>query len=757
MIQLVSKNSETKYQYLFDCNPQPMWVYDIETLEFLDVNNATLLQYGYTKDEFLSMTMKDIGPSEDVGTLLKDISIITEPLNNSGIWRHKKKDGEIIYVQINSHLIEFEGRNARLLLANDVTESKLAREELELAYGHLNNLYNNLPEAVFSFDMIRGRMLQVSKSHEEIFGYPPEEFFSNSQLWYEIVLPEDRHIIDEGFSVLSSGSVRVIQYRILRPDGEIRWVEARIKPIIDENSKLIRVDGIASDITHRKIAEEELKISKSKYQNLFDNANDAILIFEPETEIVLEVNNKACEMYNITKEKFIGLSLKSITRNLKVGQKKISETMQNKSYRNFESQQFTSDGICLDLLINASVIEYNGKQAILSINRDITERKRIDENIKLLSKSVDQSQVSVVISDPVGTIQYINPKFTTLTGYTYEEVIDKGINILQPDFHPPVYYENIWDNILSGKDWHGELYIRKKNGEFYWENAVISPILNDEDKITNIVAVKEDITEKKKMIEEMISAKEKAEEASRLKSSFLANMSHELRTPLIGILGFAELLALEISDCEQVEMTNNILKSGKRLMETLNSILDISRIEANKHDLTPEPVDLNVILTETVNLFKPVAKEKGLSLNLIVMDNIPVINSDKDLLLKIFNNLISNAVKYTEVGGVSVRLSTNHSQSNSYLTVNVIDSGIGISKEHQGVIFEPFRQVSEGFSRRFDGTGLGLSITKKFIEMLNGSISVESTQNKGSTFKVNLPLPDHEINLGTSENNTNAY
>ena len=295
----------------------------------------------------------------------------------------------------------------------------------------------------------------------------------------------------------------------------------------------------------------------------------------------------------------------------------------------------------------------------------------------------------------------------------------------------------MWDTILSGNDWQGEFHNKTKNGDMYWESASVSPIQNEKGEITHFIAIKEDITEKKKMIEDIINAKEKAEESNKIKSHFLANMSHELRTPLVGILGFAELLSFDDKDPNHLEMIQTILNSGNRLMETLNSILDISRIESGKEELKLSEVNLNEVLHESVNLFHSVSKQKELFLDLSLPTQEIYINSDRDMLLKIFNNLISNAIKYTIKGGVYVKCKLNNSSGS--IVVDVIDTGVGISKEFQNIIFEPFRQASEGYSRKFEGTGLGLSLAKKYIEMLNGNITIVSAPGKGSTFTITLP------------------
>jgi signal transduction histidine kinase/ActR/RegA family two-component response regulator len=250
----------------------------------------------------------------------------------------------------------------------------------------------------------------------------------------------------------------------------------------------------------------------------------------------------------------------------------------------------------------------------------------------------------------------------------------------------------------------------------------------------------EDITERKRAEKELIIAKDRAEEMSRLKSNFLANMSHELRTPLIGINGFADFLRNDIEDPELKQMAENICISGSRLSETLNLILDLSKLESGKMDFTHKRINLVNQTEELISVFKEAARKKGLYLETSFNKPSIFINTDEQAFRSILNNLINNAIKFTNEGGIA----TDISLKDNFVEIKVTDSGIGIAKENQDMIFEEFRQVSEGRSRNFEGTGLGLSITKTLVEKVGGEIIVNSEPDKGSTFIVKLPVTSVE-------------
>jgi signal transduction histidine kinase len=244
---------------------------------------------------------------------------------------------------------------------------------------------------------------------------------------------------------------------------------------------------------------------------------------------------------------------------------------------------------------------------------------------------------------------------------------------------------------------------------------------------------------------ELIEAKETAEDMSKLKSNFLANMSHELRTPLIAILGYTEILNSEIEHYEWNDMISTIMQSGKRLLETLNLILDLSKVEADKVQINYNELNISDEIYDIVNMLAPVAQKKNLYLKAEVETEIALSKLDKRLFHSIITNLVNNAIKYTKTGGIIIGLSVIKSNGNSYAMIRVADTGIGIAKEDQETIFEEFRQVSEGYNRHFEGAGLGLTIAKKFTEKLGGSISLESEEGKGSVFTVVFPVVENNI------------
>ncbi|MEI7709045.1 MAG: ATP-binding protein [Chlorobium sp.] len=383
------------------------------------------------------------------------------------------------------------------------------------------------------------------------------------------------------------------------------------------------------------------------------------------------------------------------------------------------------------------------KGYVLSMFDDISARKLAENQLRKLSVAVEQSPAIVVMTDPLGNIEYVNPMFTEVTGYSADEARGQNPRILKSGLMPQSVYEELWRTILSGDVWHGELQNKKKNGELYWDQGVISAIRNKENVITNFVAVKVDISEQKKMFAELIAAKQKAEESDRLKSAFLANISHEIRTPMNGILGFAQLLkSPHLAGEEQAEYIDLIMQSGERMLNLINNLINISRIEAGETMLHVIETPVNELLSDLYAFFKPEIEKKGLRLNCKtgLPDVESIVETDSGKLIQILTNLIQNALKFTSKGEIDF----GYNRIGGALEFYVIDTGVGIAPDMKEKIFDRFHQVDNTITRTQEGSGLGLSISKAYVELLGGTIRVESREGWGSEFYFTLPYnPEH--------------
>ncbi len=371
------------------------------------------------------------------------------------------------------------------------------------------------------------------------------------------------------------------------------------------------------------------------------------------------------------------------------------------------------------------------------LEQDIAKRKKVEAKLRQFSRVVEQSGNTIVITDLNGTIEFVNPTFCLKTGYSYQEAIGQNPSMLKSGFQDAEFYKNLWNTISSGKVWEGEMLNKRKNGELYWEFATISPIKDEAGNKTHYFAIKEDITERKKALEELKIAKEMAESANQAKSTFLASMSHELRTPLNAILGYTQILN---SDKKLTKSQKNgigiIQRSGEHLLTLINDILDISKIEANKLELSLNDFRLDSFLNEIAELFKMRIEDKGIEF--ITEINLPLtVHADEKRLRQILLNLLSNAVKFTQQGKITFKV--NKINESKLICFEVEDSGIGIPPNDIEAIFLPFQQIGKQ-NWQVEGTGLGLSISQKIVTMMGGQLQVESKQGKGSRFWFSIPL-----------------
>lgn len=490
--------------------------------------------------------------------------------------------------------------------------------------------------------------------------------------------------------------------------------------------------------------EKALQLSEENLRRFMDESPLGMHVMTEKGE-TLYVNQAFLDMYGFnTLDEYIKTpsekyyTPESFKQHLKRKEKRMKGEYVDPEY---EIQINRTDKEIRHLHIHRKVIGWNGISRVHVICQDLTEKKKAEKQLQLLSRSVEQSPVSIVITDPLGDIQYINPKFTELTGYTENEVIGKNPRFLKSGEHSKEFYQNLWETILSGKEWRGEFHNKKKDGELYWENAVISPIIDENGSITHFVEAKMDISEKKRMIIDLKIAKEKAEESDQLKSSFLANLSHEIRTPLNVILGFTEML----TQCKDLapetieEYTAIIKRNTDDLLQIISNVVDISKLEIGQVKIVKKKVHIQLLLNELYFHFKKRMEDQDTRVQLIQREpEAPVyISADKEKLMQIFSNLLHNSIKFTSEGQIEFGVMD---VSENQISFFVSDTGIGIEKSIQPNLFKSFRQGDNSLTRSYGGTGLGLSITKNLIDLMGGEISLESETGKGTTVRFRISV-----------------
>lgn len=374
-------------------------------------------------------------------------------------------------------------------------------------------------------------------------------------------------------------------------------------------------------------------------------------------------------------------------------------------------------------------LEYYAQSIFSGEKKLRTELVRFREYQKVIDKSAIVSK-----TDPHGIITYVNHAFSTISGYAKEELVGQPHRIVRHPDTPSELFRQMWETIKAKKVFHGIIKNRRKNGEPYYVDATVVPILDEENRIVEFIAMRYEITP-------LMEALESARMAQRAKDEFLANVSHEIRTPLNAIIGFIGILKRQTPEGTGLEYLDLMDKSSHMLLGTVNDILDFSKLQSGKFTLTPEPFDPVRELSSAIALFGSRAAEKSIRYGVYLDPGLPKsLYADSARIKQILSNFLSNAIKFTPEGGM-VKVKAVYEKGE--LSVMVQDTGIGVSPSMQGRIFEPFEQADGSITRNYGGTGLGLSICAQLVSMMGGEVVFKSVEHKGSLFGFRIPCAEY--------------
>ena len=608
-------------------------------------------------------------------------------------------------------------------------------------------LFNSVSEAIYIINA-RGEFIAINAGTEKMYGYSSEEVIGKTSEFLAANGLNDLKTISQQLKdVLATGIQQQFEFWGKRKNGDIFPNEVICNKGNYFGQEVVIATG--RDITDRKEAEEKLKRERKLLRTLIDNLPATIYVKDRECRKVI-ANRADLKIVGVKTEVEVLGKTDLETYGPEVGMRGFTDDKKvidsGEAVLNREEDFWDENGIQRWLITSKiPLTEENGEIiGLVGIGRDITEQKLAQEKILKLSMGIEQSSATIVITDTNGNIEYVNPAFTATSGYSEEEARSQNPNILKSGNMGTSVYKDLWETISSGNVWRGELQNKKKDGSLYWEWATIASIKNDKGLITNYIAIKEDITENKKMQAELIQAKEKAEESDRLKSAFLANMSHEIRTPLNSIIGFSELLGDPSFDEQQKdEFRQTIVDNGNNLLFIISDIMDFSMLEAGQMKIRKELISARKLLTELQNDFSKKANQKGIEFRIALSQNTPDVQIESDLyrIRQIFNNLIGNALKFTLKGYIEI----GYQVENNIVTFHTKDTGIGIDSAYHQSIFERFRQVDLAKTRKYGGNGLGLAISKNLVELLGGTIWVESEPDKFSNFIFTIPIKTEDL------------
>jgi PAS domain S-box-containing protein len=662
--------------------------------------------------------------------------------------------------------ISYFGIKAWLIVKNAVASRK-AQEKLEESEELLRTFIQQSTDGYFIVDE-HGIIREWNLGMETITGVHKIEAINES--WFDVMtqvmIPEYKtkenlesykNVMD---GILKARNIddkfKLIDTFVQRRDGEIISVHQNLFPILANN--VFRIGCITKDVTQQKKIEKDLEEDRLLLLTLIENLPSAVFVKDKNYRKViankqhlesvvgqllkLGENADVC----ITGKTDYEVYPKELADEYYIDDKSVIED--GNSIINKEEFGYNPSGEMVWLLVSKIPLFNNEGKAsgMVGITTDITSLKKSEEALRKSQEHFSRimntvDEVVYSICGQTGEFEYLSPAFEKKLGYSLDDINKMGgrwafitsvivdSEVSMDDPVTSILNKSVVNNTIVWEHW-----CRCKNGTLLFLEDISVPIY-DGTILSRVDGVLRDVTERKKAELEIVKAKEHAEEVNRLKSNFLANMSHELRTPLVGMLGFSELLFDEIEGPEK-EYARMINISSHRLLRTLNTLLNYSKIDSENIQIYPRLVSLKAIIREEINLFLAMANQNGLYIQEEWNCSDLEITTDERMLKEIIDNLLNNAIRFTKQGGVTVLVSVKEPG----FEIKIADTGIGISKDNLQVIFEDFRQASEGMGRNFEGTGLGLTIVKKYTEAMGGTITVESELNEGATFIVSLPI-----------------
>lgn len=555
------------------------------------------------------------------------------------------------------------------------------------------------------------------------------------------------------FLTAFAGRETLERARLAEPFGYI------IKPFAEQDLRTVVEMALYKHRTETRLRESEARL-----RAITDSAQDAIVMIDARGRVTFW-NPAAATIFGFEADEIMGREVHALLADapqIEAHQRAFPEFLRTGAGRavgqTLELPARRQDGTRIEISLSLSAVCHGGERQAVAVIRDITVQKQNEAKMRLQSAALEAADSSVVITSAQGKIEWVNPAFCQVTGYTREEVIGQNPRVLKSGRQKPEYYAAMWNTIMAGDSWHGEFVNCRKDGTLYTESVGITPVRDGQGEIAHFIAIKHDISALKQSLTDLKAAHAEladknraldralleAQAAAEAKSAFLAMMSHELRTPMNGVIGMASLLRetapLNEEQCDYIETINS---SGNTLLALINDVLDYSKIESNHLELDHVPFDLRRCLEETLETVAVRAREKHLDLALEIDPAVPAaVVGDPVRLRQVLTNLEGNAVKFTERGEVVVEVRAKPVDAEQVcLQFRVRDTGIGIPPAKRERLFKAFSQVDASTTRLYGGTGLGLVISQRLVGLMGGEITVDSIPGQGSDFHFAITVP----------------
>ncbi len=755
-----TKNEE-RYKILFESNPIPMWIYDLDSLKFLEVNDAAVKKYGYTKKEFLGLTLKDIRPKEDIERLLDNINQETSSYQWSSGWQHIKKDGTIIDVEIISHEIKYNGTNARFVIANDITQLKRVNENFK-------HVIEASPNAMVLTNK-RGIITLINKQTEILFGYERNELIGKP---LDILIPprfKNQHKKDE-VNYFKNPIPRDISHRKelygLHKDGSEIPLEIGLNPLVFNDG--LSVIASINDITERKKTQEKLIKAENRYRTTIEHMMEGFQILDKDLRY-LYINKAAAEHGRKSKEELLGHTMTEVYPGIENTEmfSKLTDCMKLGIPVRMENEFTYPGGEKSWFLLSMEPVP----EGILILSKDITQEKKTDEELRkyrnnleeLVIKRTEQleqksialnaalelqreneenlklifeciNDYGIILLDIKGFIKNWNTGAEKLIGFKQDEIIGRHYSILftAEDLMNELPGKELELALSQGKV-EAEGWRIKKNGNRFWTLSIVNVLRDKHGNISGFIKIIKDMTEKMKAAEKLREHSSKLEELNKELESFSYSVSHDLRAPLRHIAGFVQLLEKDISpnlNEKDKKYFNYITSSVKRMGLLIDDLLSFSRM--SRAELNKDDVNINELVKECIDDLTDDSSDRNIKW---IVGKLPVVRGDKPLLKQAMLNLISNALKYTKQKEQAIIEIGAEAKKNEFIFY-VKDNGAGFDMKYKDKLFGVFQRLHS--ESQFEGTGIGLASVKKIIERHGGKVWAQGEIDYGATFYFSL-------------------